>query len=102
MSPFSDWKNACGSERGTLNRHEKSSLHQNAMKTVDEFLQVCNQKKKHITKFMSQAYAQKIERNRAALLSILDVIISLEKKGVPLRGNWCKEKKEEDSNFTFF
>ena len=47
-------KNACRSERGTLNRHEKSSLHQTAMKTADEFLQVCNQKKKPITEFMSQ------------------------------------------------
>ena len=85
-----------------MNRHEKSSLHQNAMKTADEFLQICNQKKKPIIEFMSQEYAQKIEKNRAALLSILDVIISLAQRGVPLRGNWCKEKKEEDSNFTFF
>ena len=55
-----------------------------------------------MTKFMSQAYAQKIERNRAALLCILDVIISLVERDIPLRGNWCKKKKEEDSNFTFF
>ena len=30
------------------------------------------------------------------------MIISLAERGIPLRGNWCKEKKEEDSNFTFF
>ena len=30
------------------------------------------------------------------------MIISLAERGIPLKGNWCKEKKEEDSNFTFF
>ena len=72
------------------------------MKIADKFLQVCHQKKKSTTEFMSQTYAQKIESNRAALLCILDVIISLAKREIPQRGNWCREKKEEDSNFIFF
>ena len=65
--PFCDWENARGSERGTLNFHEKSSIHQNAMKMADEFLQVCHQKKSSITELMLQAYAQKIESNRGQL-----------------------------------
>ena len=72
------------------------------MNVTDELLQVGHQKKKSVTELMSQAYARKIESNRTALLCILDMIISLAEREIPLRGNWCKEKKEEDSNFTFF
>ena len=30
------------------------------------------------------------------------MIMSLAERGIPLRGSWDKEKKEEDSNFNFF
>lgn len=102
IKPFDDWKNACGGERGSLNRHDKAETHLCAMVKAQDYLQVCDQQKKSITQHISQAYAQKIENNRKSLLSILDVIISLAKRGVPLRGKWNKAKHEEDSNFNFF
>ena len=100
--PFCDWKNACGQERGALPRHESSDAHQGALKMADDFLRICQEERKPITEYLSQAYGQKVEKNRHALLCILDVIISLAKRGIPLRGNWCKEQREEDSNFNFF
>ena len=73
-----------------------------AMRMSEEFLVVCRGQKKPISEFISQAYAEKVDRNRKFLLRILDVILSLGKRGVPLRGSWRKEAKEEDSNFAFF
>lgn len=100
--PFCDWKNACGQERGALRRHDNSDTHQAALKMAEDFLMICQEERKPITGYISQAYEQKIEKNRHALLCILDVIISLAKRGIPLRPSWCKERQEEDSNFNFF
>lgn len=100
--PFCDWKNALGRERGALPRHENSEIHRCALKMAHDFLKVCRGERKPITQYISQAYQDKVERNKKALLAILDVIVSLAKRGIPLRGNWCKEKMEEDGNFNFF
>ena len=100
--PFCDWKNAVGQERGALPRHENSEIHRGALQMAHDFLKVCHGERKPITQYISQAYQDKVERNKKALLAILDVIVSLAKRGIPLRGNWCKEKAEEDGNFNFF
>lgn len=100
--PFKDWKNACGTKRGSLRTHDASDAHQAALKTAGDFLAICKAEKKSITEHLSQAYHERVERNRKALLSILDVIISLSRRGIPLRGSWDKDTCEEDSNFNFF
>lgn len=100
--PFKDWKNACGTKRGALPAHNASDIHQAAMRTTEDFLAICNAEKKSINEHLSQAYHDKVEMNRKALMSILDVIISLSTRGIPLRGRWLKESHEEDSNFNFF
>lgn len=44
-----------------------------------------------------------IKNNRAILLSIIDVIISLGQRNYSLRGHgWNKDTKREDGNFDFF
>lgn len=100
--PFKDWKNACGSKRGSLLTHHTSELHQAALLTAEDFLKICNTEKKSINEHISQAYQDKVEHNRNALLSILDVIISLSSRGIALRGHWDKDTQSEDSNFNFF
>ena len=100
--PFKDWKNACGSKRGSLHTHHTSAVHQASLKTADEFLAICNTEKRSINEYLSRAYHERVEKNRKTLLSILDVIISLSRRGIPVRGRWRKEAHEEDSNFNFF
>jgi len=41
--------------------------------------QICK-KKTSVTQSLSKAYEEKIERNRAALISIIDIIITLGKR----------------------
>ena len=66
-------------------------------------LRVCDSKeRKDVYSFLSTAYKEKIERNRKILLSIVDVIVTLGKRNIGLRGSWDKVKKKEDGNFQFF
>ena len=95
--PFSDWKNARGQERGALLRHENSEKHQAAMRMSEEFLMVhmCRGQKKPISEFISQAYAEKVDRNRKFLLCILDVILSLGKRGFTSEGVGGKKQRKK-------
>ena len=54
------------------------------------------------TAFLAQPTKKKIERNRKVLLSIVDVIVTLGKRNIGLRGSWDKVKKKEDGNSQFF
>ena len=38
-------------------------------------------------------------KNRAILISIIDIIVVLGQRNIALRGNWDKELKKEDGNF---
>ena len=69
---------------------------------ADDFLSICRNEQLSVSEYLSKAYADKVENNRKAQLSIIDVLVSLAKRGIPLRGNWCKDQHEEDSNFMFF
>lgn len=100
--PFNDWKNACGKKRGTLCNHDQSDGHEKAAERAQAFQNICSGKEKPVKVHLSQAYAQRVENNRQALLGILDVILSLAKRGIALRGNWCHETHEEHGNFNFF
>ena len=87
-TPFRDWKNAVGSQRGTLNKHANSDIHKDALTQAEQFLAICNNERLSITSQVSTAYNASIQRNRTILLSILDVITTLAVRGIPLRGNW--------------
>ena len=99
-SGYIDWKNAVGDKRGNFKKHEQCKQHQDAQQQATEFLSVCDSKeRKDVYSFLSTAYKEKIERNRKILLSIVDVIVTLGKRNIGLRGSWDKVKKKEDGNF---
>lgn len=100
--PFRDWKNAMGEKRGRLKIHAHSERHLKALEMRDSFLAISNMEKPAVTQSISKARSDKIERNRAALTSIIDIIITLGKRNIAFRGNWNKEISEEDGNFMFF
>ena len=99
-SGYIDWKNAVGDKRGNFKKHEQCKQHQDAQQQATEFLRVCDSKeRKDVYSFLS---TEKIERNRKILLSIVDVIVTLGKRNIGLRGSWDKVKKKDDGNFQFF
>ena len=51
---------------------------------------------------LSTQVAAQQHRTKQGILSIIDIIISLEQRGIPLRGDWDKSKQAEDGNFAFF
>lgn len=101
-TPFRDWKNAVGSQRGTLNKHANSDIHKDALTQAEQFLAICNNERLSIASQVSTAYNASIQRNRTILLSILDVITTLAVRGIPLRGNWNSLQHGEDGNFDYF
>ena len=64
-------------------------------------MSVINKKSPSVLKSRSQAYKDNIEKNRASILSIINIIIVLGKRNIAFRGNWNKETSE-DRNFMFF
>ena len=94
-TPFRDWKNVVGSQRGTLNKHANSDIHKHALTQAEQFLAICNNEKLSIASQVSTAYNASIQRNRTILLSILDVITTLAVQGIPLRatGTRCSTEK---------
>ena len=66
--PFKDWKNAVGTKRGTLSTHSRSDTHKQSLVAADNFLKVANAEVKPITSFLSQAYPEKVARNRTVMM----------------------------------
>ena len=97
-TPFRDWKNEVGSQRGTLNKHANSDIHKDALTQAEQFLAICNNERLSVASQASTAYNASIQRNRTILLSILDVITTLAVRGIPLRGNWNSLQHREDGN----
>ena len=87
-TPFRDWKNTVGSQRGALNKHANSDIHKGALTQAEQFLAICNNERLSIGSQVSIAYNASIQRNRTILLSILDVIATLAVRRIPLRSNW--------------
>jgi hypothetical protein len=100
--PFSDGKNALGNKRGRFPKHEQSKSHSAAITICENFKDICNGQKKDILSKISTAHEQLIVKNRATMLSILDVIMALGKCCLPLRGSWEKEARKENSVFRYF
>ena len=60
-------------------------------------------KAKDIRSCLSDAYAKNLQEEKEILLSIIDIVVALEKRNIPFRGHtWNKETKREDGNFDFF
>ncbi|CAC5381162.1 unnamed protein product [Mytilus coruscus] len=100
--PYNDWKNALGEKRGRLALHSNSERHLKALEISGLLLSVSDETRPSIVQSISKAYSDKVEKNRASLLSLIDVIITLGKRNIALRGNWNKEISEEDGNFMYF
>jgi hypothetical protein len=100
--PFQDWKNAVGTKRGTLNTHSLSDIHKQSLVAADNFLKVANAEVKPITSFLSQAYCDKVARNRTIIKSLIEVVLVCARRGFPLRGHqWNKSEHTEDGNFEY-
>ena len=65
------------------------------------FLQIHRDPASDIRSTLDKQYAQQQARTTKGILSIIDIIISLGQRGIPLRGNWNSSEKEEDGNFSF-
>ena len=87
-TPFRDWKNGVGSQRGTSNKRANSDIHKDALTRAEQFLAICDNERLSIALQVSTACNASIQRNRTILLSILDVITTLAVRGIPFRGNW--------------
>ncbi|XP_048727017.1 zinc finger MYM-type protein 1-like [Ostrea edulis] len=99
---FRDWKNAMGDKRGALDKHSKSERHKLSQEKCEMFLMTIKGEKEQVTESISKAHQEKIKRNRACLISIIDVIIRLGHRNIAFRGNWIKEDGKEDGNFQYF
>ena len=102
VSAFRDWKNALGSKRGIFPSHAASKSHQSAMIAAEEFKAVCRREKYSILESLNQSYSIMVEQKRQVLLTILDVIFALARRGIAFRGRWDKDAHEENGNFQFF
>jgi hypothetical protein len=69
---------------------------QTPLEMRDNFVSFSNLEKPSVTQSLSKAYEEKIERNRAALISIIGIIVTLSTWNIAFRGNWNKEFLEED------
>ena len=99
---FVDWKNAMGDRRGILFSHQHSKRHQTATVLATNFLRVTQQKGPSVKEQVDSHHADQVQRNRAILSSILDVIIHLGRRTLPLRGTYDAAAHREDSNFQHF
>ncbi len=100
--PFKDWKNAMGEKRGRILAHADSMRHKIAVEKADAFINISDRNQPSILENISQAYQNRVEENRARLLSILDVVIVLGKRNIAFRGKFAAKLGIEDGNFNFF
>ena len=94
---FKTWKKA-GDEH--LNAHAHSEEHQLSEEKMTNFLKTHRPGNDISTRLQSQA-AEQQHRTIKGVLSIIDVVIALGQRGIPLRGNWDPSKRNEDGNFSF-
>ena len=68
---------------------------------MTNFLKTCRPVNDIIARLQRQA-AEQQHRTMKGVMSIIDAVISLGQRGIPLRGNWDPSKRNEDANFSFF
>ena len=95
--PFRDWKNAVGSQRGTLPKHVNSDIHRDALTKAEQFLASCDNKRLSVASQVSAAYSESVERNRAIyyqLSMLLPAWQSAEYHSGETETRWSNEKME--------
>lgn len=88
--PLTDWSNA----KRIVDIHVKSEDHQNAIFKAKHFIKICNKEEQNILEFGSNAYKNKVKKNREILVSIIGAVIVCGRQNLALRG-----KTEDRSNF---
>lgn len=81
--PLLDWSNA----KRMLEAHEMSADHRTAVSRASEFLKVCNQQQGSVRQQLSKAYNDKVEKNKAALVSIVHTLLLCGRQNIALRGH---------------
>ena len=95
---FKNWKKASDEH---LDAHARSEVHQLSEEKMTNFLK---------TRCPGSDISARLHRQAAELqrwtmkgvLSIIDVVIALGQRSIPLRDNWDPSKRNEDRNFSFF
>ena len=82
--------------------HENSNRHKTAATMAVSLLNVADNKIASVDQQINKIYAEPVEQNRSILRSILDVIVVLGRKTLPLRGTYDKLVGKEDGNFPYF
>ncbi|CAG2217955.1 unnamed protein product [Mytilus edulis] len=82
---FSDWKNAVGVKRSSLKGHEESDAHIYAAEAAKDFIAICQGSKPDIYSSLSKSYENRVAKNRAILISIIDIIVVLGQRNIALR-----------------
>jgi hypothetical protein len=100
FSGFRNWKKALGKKTG-IDQHTRSESHRLADEKATSFLQT-RQPGTDIRALLTKQVAEQQIRTNKGILSIIDIVIALGQRGIPLRGNWDKKSKSEDGNFAFF
>ena len=75
-------------------------MHNN--KRQNFYVYVTPKKEKMFTAFLAQPTKKKLREIVKYCFLIVDVIVTLGKRNIGLRGSWDKVKKKEDGNFQFF
>ena len=99
---FNKWKKALGLKSSLLEKHNASEVHKLAEEKACLFLK--NQQRPGLDVASMMAREGRIQqiRTKKGILSIIDVVIALGKRGIAFRGNWDKITKTEDGNFSVF
>ena len=100
-SGFENWKKAIGKKDCYLDGHVHSEEHKLAEQKMTNFLKTrCPGN--DISARLQRQVAEQQRRTMKGVLSIIDVVIALGQRGIPLRGNWDTFQQHEDGNFAFF
>ena len=98
---FRNWKKALGRKHSYIEQHKRSDSHKVAEEKVAIFLHT-RQPGTDIASLLSEQAAQQQSRTKKGILSIIDIILVMGQRGIPLRGKWDKKERAEDGNFAFF
>lgn len=99
---FRNWKKALGIKKSYIDQHKLSEGHKVAEQKASLFLQQVHQPTSNIGAMLSKQLAEQQIHTKKGILSIIDVILTLEQRGVPFRGNWDKKENAKDGNFAYF
>ena len=81
--------------------HAHSEEHQLSEEKMTNFLKTRHPGNGLSARLQRQA-AERQHRTMKVVVAIIDVVIALGQRSIPLRGNWNPSKRNEDGNFSFF